>query len=336
MKRVILQGPRQVAFEDVPLRPEDASEGQFYAETEFSAVSIGTETAAYLGHPPLRPGPIYPRLVGYCNAARVQRVGPGVEGVRAGDRVLTFQAHQSAFIAGSQDVLAVIPASMPADTASMTYLAHLGWRALQQGGFQPGERVAVLGLGVIGLATVLVARMLGGKVVALGNSEARLSKAKEFGADVCLRSDDPALAARLQEAPAGQGIDLVVTTANSWEAWRIALELPRGHGRIAVVGFPGRVEGPPSWNPLDPAWFYAKQLTIVAVGAAADPVRSPRQDCLKLQEELMALLRAAQEGRLPLERLVTHRVPWRDLQQVYELASRKDKSLIGAVLDWGR
>src|SRR5688572_21668827 len=65
-KRAILNGPRELEFQDV-LLPPDITEDQLLARTEFSAVSLGTEMAAYSGEPPLRPGIIYPRLVGYCN-----------------------------------------------------------------------------------------------------------------------------------------------------------------------------------------------------------------------------------------------------------------------------
>ena len=325
MKRVILRGPQQVAFEDVPLHPDDVSDGQFYAETECSAVSIGTETAAYLGHPPLRPGTGYPRVVGYCNVARVRRIRGRPEGVSVGDRIFTCQAHQSAFIASPREVLAVIPDSLSPSAASLTYLAQLGLAALQKAAFQPGERVAVLGLGVIGLATVQVATVLGAQVVALGNSELRIRKAEELGARAAFRSDDPQLASRVAAATGGAGIDVLITTANSWEAWRVALEITRPQGRIAVLGFPGRSEGPPTWNPLDSAWFYAKQLSLLAVGDVPAPA---------LERNMGRLLQLMAEGRLPLERLLTHRVPWQALGQIYELASRKDKALIGAVLEW--
>lgn len=325
MKQAILRGPRQMAFEEVRLDPDALTDGQFYAETEWSAVSIGTETAAYLGEPPLRSGTGYPRLLGYCNVAQVRRIHGRPAGVNVGDRVLTCQAHQSAFIASARDVLAIIPASLSPSSASLTYLAQLGLAALQKAAFQPGEHVGVLGLGVIGLATVQVATALGARVVALGNSELRIRKAAELGAQSGFGTDDPQLASHVETATGGAGIDVLITTANSWDAWRVALEVTKPRGRIAVLGFPGRSEGPPTWNPLDSRWFYAKQLSLLAAGDVPSP---------DLERNMCQLLQAMMDGQLPLERLVTHRVPWHALEQIYDLASRKDKSLIGAVLEW--
>lgn len=336
MKRAILRGPSQLEFEDIDLNADDLSEDQIYAETEFSAVSVGTESAAYLGQPPLRPGSPYPRFVGYCNAGKVMRVGREVRGFKVGDRILTHQSHQSAFACRSEDILARVPEFVSTKVASLTYLAHIGLAALQKADLRPGESVAVLGLGAIGLATVNVAAALGAHVVALGNDDYRLKKAAELGARASLRSDDPNLKQQIEAATAGVGIDLLVTTANSWESWRTALDIPRQQGRIAVLGFPGRSEGPPSFNPFDPFRFHSKQLTVYAAGSVPESHVAPNEIRFTLQRNMKMLLRLVGETRLSLDRLITHCVPWHELRQIYELAGRKDKTMIAAVLDWGK
>lgn len=334
MKRAILKAPKQLEFEDVVLKSDDLSDGEIYAETLFSAVSMGTESAAYEGYPSLRPGPLYPRFVGYCNLSRVMKVGKDVVGIKVGDQILTHQSHQSAFICESETVLACVSENISAQAASLTYLAHLGLAALQKADFRAGENVAVLGLGVIGLASVNVAAALGARVVALGNDDFRLKKAWELGAHACFRSDDPNLKQQIESVTAGEGIDLLITTANSWEAWRIALAIPRYQGRIAVLGFPGRSEGPPQFNPFDPSFFYSGQLAIFAAGFVPGSCLSPSEIRSTLQRNMQMLLRLMIEERLSLGRLVTHCVPWYDLESIYHRASMGDKSMVGAVLDW--
>jgi threonine dehydrogenase-like Zn-dependent dehydrogenase len=327
MKRARLLAPRELVFEELPLEADRLGPRELYATTECTAVSIGTEYAAFAGHPPLRPSTPYPRVVGYCNVARVVSRGDAVTGIRLGDRVLTNQPHQSAFIAAARDVLAVVPETVPSAPASLAYLAGLGLAALQKARFRPGETVAVLGLGVIGLATVAVAQALGAHVIALGNDDGRLAVARDVGAHLPLRSDAERLTARIAEGTAGVGIDVLVTTANAWEAWRVALEVARSQTRIAVLGFPGREEGAPPFNPLASAHLYDKQLTIVAAG----PVPG-----VTLTHNMQLLLRLVEQRRLPLDRLITHIVPWNELGAVYELAVRRDRALIGAVLDWSK
>lgn len=61
---------------------------QVFARTLYSAISPGTEIAAFLGCPPLRPGKLCPRVVGYCNVAEVLAIGAGVTLCRTGDTIL--------------------------------------------------------------------------------------------------------------------------------------------------------------------------------------------------------------------------------------------------------
>lgn len=337
MKRARLRGPKELDFEDLPLDRDNLADDEIYAETEFSAVSSGTESAAYAGLPPLRPEAAgYPRLMGYCNAAVVQNVGHAVQGIEVGDRLLTNNSHQSAFICKSSDVLAQLPDSLPSRVACLIYLAELGLATLQRAEFRPGEHVAILGLGVIGLATVNVASALGAQVIALGNDDSRLERARDLGAEAYFRSDDAELKARIDSVTGEIGIDLLVTTANTWDAWRTALDVVRTRGRIAVLGFPGRAEGAPSFNPLDPFYFYAKQLTIYATGSVSEMHVAPTEIRFSLHRNMQLLTTMAAQGRIHLERLITHCVPWYALASIYELALAKDKAMVGAVLDWSK
>ena len=320
-KRARLLGPRRLEFEDISLDDDGLAPTEIYATTDVSAISFGTERAAYFGEPPLRPGPTYPRLVGYCNVASVAAVGSAVTNVRAGQRILTHQSHQSAFIVGANEVLITVPPELPSDVASMTYLAALGLSALQRVSFRPEDVVAVIGLGPIGLATVGVAASAGARCYAVGKGDMRLAKARILGACKTIVADN------VNEALA----DIVVVAASSWSAWRTALSVVRARGRIAVLGFPGRGEGPPTFNPLEPAHFYDKQLLVASVGAPASHPTLILDEHTLLHRNLEWLFSRIECGELRLGELITQRCVWSDLASMYE---RKDDSVVGAVLDW--
>src|SRR5206468_3300705 len=131
--------------------------------------------------------------------------------------------------------------------AAFTAVTHVGLCALRQARYEPGERIAVIGLGIIGLCTVALARAMGAPVAALGNSPLRVDLAKRAGADVAVLVDDPHLPAALRDWSTDLGIDLVVNTANPWSAHRLATDIARENGRIAYIGFPGRNEPPPDF-----------------------------------------------------------------------------------------
>jgi threonine dehydrogenase-like Zn-dependent dehydrogenase len=264
--------------------------------------------------------------MGYCNVAEVRASRDPA--VVVGDLVLTHQSHRSAFVAKAADVLAKVPAAADAAEASTAYLAHLGLAALRRASFLPGERVAVVGLGAIGLATVALAKAFGASVTAVGNDDGRLALACEMGADRAVRDTGGPTPAEDSAA------HVVVLTANAWQAFQTSLRLARPWGRIAMLGFPGRTEGAPSFNPLASEHVYDKQLAILGAGMPVAREGAPQAEAAVLAEGMGLLVGMIAERRLRLAPLVSEIVPWRDLPRVYERAAGAEKKLVTAVLDW--
>ena len=117
----VLEQPRRLLFKQERLDPSAMKEGQLLCETLVTAISPGTELAAYLGAPPLRPGVVYPRFVGYCNVARVLHPSSS-SGYETGDRILTFTSHRSHFIIGADDVPAKLTGTIRSEDAVCAYL----------------------------------------------------------------------------------------------------------------------------------------------------------------------------------------------------------------------
>jgi threonine dehydrogenase-like Zn-dependent dehydrogenase len=314
---VRLHGPGIVRIEEQDLDLTQLGAGEVAARTLFTAVSAGTELAAYRGDPPLRPTVApYPRLVGYCNVAEVVAVGKNVERFKAGDRVLSDQSHRSAFVCAASDIFRVLPIGLDPWAASTVYLFHLGYVALRSAGLQAGQRVSVIGLGAIGLGTVACARTMGIGVGAVSNQHASLSLAREWGATAVARDD----AAGLEAA------DCVVLTSCAWRDWQLALQIVRSGGTVAVLGFPGRGQGLPDFNPLDSQWLYDKRLVIRSVGPAASPEQ--------LRRNLAHLLDLMSTHRLDPARLISRTIHWRELPELYATMATARGSLLTAVLRW--
>jgi len=310
-----LLAPRQIVFEEQPLDPGRLAAGEVFAETLCSAISVGTEMAAYLGEPPLRPGPAYPRLVGYCNVAEIRAAGAG-GAYAVGQRVLTTQSHRSAFVCRGDEILAPLPPGADAHHAATTYLFHLAHEALRTGGCAPQQRVAVIGLGTLGIATVALAASLGASVDAYSNRAPARQLARELGA---------AGAHARAEGANGASADLVVTTSNRWDDWHLALALARDGAAISVLGFPGRGQPAPGFNPLDSRYFYDRQLRVLACGKA--PREARRESCAFLLAQIAS-------GRLPAGRLIDGVSPWQELGAVYEELSRRQERQMTRILQW--
>ncbi len=335
MKQAILYGAGDLRIEEVPLEADSLQPGQIYVETEVSAFSTGTDLGNYSGDATYVPGaPRYPRRVGYSNVGVIRRVGEGVVNFRPDMRVFSLRPHQSAYIAQQNELLVPVPASLSSEEASLAYLTHLGLAALRQARYEPGENVAVIGLGVIGLCTAWLARAIGAKVVGISNSQIRSESALELGAHAAFLVEDQDIHEKLKEVFGEVGTDIVVLTANPWNAFRLSMEIVRYAGRVSILGFPGRAQEPPDFNPMDPRWVYGKQLTLLGAGFAPKADCRPEDLRFNTRRNLQYILDLMAFYHPGIKSVISHHLPASRMQEAYELAKEHSKSLVAAVFDW--
>jgi len=335
VRTAVLTVPRKLEFRTEELATGGLGPREIVAVTRTSVISPGTEMGAFVGLPHLRPGVTYPRLVGYCNLAEVIAAGPEVKHATVGKRILTFESHRSAFRTTEDTLIMVVPDDVKPHRAAATYLYHLGYAALSRADFRPGETVAVVGLGTLGLTTVAVAAAAGASVIALGDQAAARERSLAAGGRAAYPKRDAERAiADASTMGARAGIDVVVTTSNSWDDWDLALRLPRKGGTIAVLGFPGRDGASPTRNPLASALFYDHHLRIVAAGYTPD-LEAPAHDVrFTIKRNCAYLFDLIVRGKLDPDLLVTHTRPWHELGAVYEQLAARAPGLVTCALDW--
>ena len=341
MKIAMLHGPRDLRIEEHPLNTSALEPDQLWVETQITAFKIGTDRGNYEGAEQVPGAPDYPRWVGDSNLGIVRGVGSAVKRFQPGDRVVTRQPHQSEYIIAQDAGVVKVPDSVHAEDAVYTNLYALSGHCYRKALFQPGETVAVVGLGVLGLGAVALGPLLGARVVGLGNSPIRLEMAERMGAHAAYLSDDPDLEAKLDAFSEGQGIDLVILTANPWPAYRTAVETVRSGGRVSIVSLPGRGEPPLNFNPLAMDWFYRKNISLIAVSGPAGylyPQASGQASTVKNRfasdQANSFILSLMADGRLEPKRLITHRFHYTEMVKAYEMAYHRDKSLMGVIFQW--
>ena len=325
-----LDAPETLRFASEPVEKPQA--GEILCETIVSAISPGTEIAAWKGMPPLRPGPIYPRVQGYCNVARVLECGPGCENISAGDRVLTHQSHRSHFVTSQDAILYRLPEQADARHIASAYLYHLGYHAVIEGGIRPGHRVLVQGLGVLGLTSVAMARQAGASVAALSDQAEPTRIAREVGAsEVLTRSQ---LDQSLEAGGDAARFDVVISTVNGWDDWQRALAATARRGTIACLGFPGRGEDAPDRSPLSSEHFYDRQLTIKAVGLA--PLAQDARGHLRFNQpdNIAYICGLIESGAIRPELLISGTFPAAEAETAYRQLASRDGSPVTYLLDW--
>ena len=336
MKKAILRGPRDLVIEDQQLATGELGPHDIWVRTEISGFKIGTDRGNYEGAESMPGAPNeFPRGVGDSSVGIVQGVGSAVMRVNVGDRVHTRAQHQSEYIYPDSEQLAKVPEGVDIEDAVWGHLYTLSSLCYRKAFFQPGEYVAVVGLGVLGLGAVALGPLFGARVIGLGNSPVRLEMAQRMGAHATFLSDAPDLGERLDEFTEGNGVDLVILTANPWPAYRTACEVVRDGGRVSIVSLLGRGEAPLDFNPLYTGFFFDKGIHLVAVnGKTGYAYPSPHRESYTWNQWCDHLMALMASGQLEPKQLITHRLHYTEMKKAYEMASARDKSMLLVTFDW--
>lgn len=324
-----LNAPRSLEFRATKL--DHCAEDQIICETIITAVSPGTELAAYMGLEPLRPGRQYPRLQGYCNVARVCEIGASVTHVKPGQLVLTFQSHRTAFITRADEVLYVLKDSDNPAQVVCAYLYHLGYNAVLRSDIRAGSRVLILGMGTLGTTSLAMCQIAGAVCDVITDHPSTREQALAMGGRNAWSREGFDAA---QAVPEPLRYDTVITTVNGWADWRRALIAARQQGMIALLGFPGRGQERPDYNPLDPRYVYSKQLRIEAVGAS--PEQADTRGFLRFneRENLAFIIEGIRRGQIDTTRIASDKFSYRDIETAYAKISRRDTTTATALIEW--
>jgi L-iditol 2-dehydrogenase len=173
-----------------------------------------------------------------------------------------------------------------------------------------GESVAVIGVGPLGICHLIKAKLLGcGKLVAIDLLPSRVEMAGEFGATLGLNAaelSEDELVARVREHTGGRGADIVLDCSGIPQTFVTALHMARVGGTVVESG--AFVDmGPVSINPN--ADICTKNVNVLGIGGETAEAYQPSMELL-----------ARNIDRLPLDRLVTHKMALEDAQSALEIA----------------
>ena len=117
----------------------------------------------------------------------------------------------------------------------------------------PGDVVAIVGAGPIGLAAILTAKLYTpGRIVAIDLADSRLESARRFGADTTINNGSEDAVARVMELTDGLGADVAFEAVGVPQTFELAAELIRPGGRVANIGVHGQARHAASGEAVDP------------------------------------------------------------------------------------
>lgn len=259
MRAIRMDGPGEIGLVEVPRPVPGAGE----VRLRLTHVGYcGSDLSSFEGRNPMVG---FPRIPGHEIAARVDATGPGVDDLSPEQAVTVLPYFNcGTCIAcrkgrpnacrnnrtmgvqreGAMSDYVCVPRShvVPVSGLSQRDLALIepvavGFHAVARACVRPGETVAVLGVGMIGLGVVLGAKAAGARVIAVDLAEAKLRLARDLGADLTVDGSDGDAVARLTELTGGDGPDVVIEAAGSAIAFRQAVDAVSQCGRVVYVGY---------------------------------------------------------------------------------------------------
>jgi len=169
-----------------------------------------------------------------------------------------------------------------------------------KGQVKPGDTVAIVGAGPVGLAALLTARFYSpAMIVSIDLDDNRLKVAKEFGATVLINSSDGTAVQRVMDLTHGEGVDVAIEAVGLPATFDICQGIVAAGGHLANIG----VHGKPVVLHMEKLWDRNATLTTRLVDTVTTPM----------------LMRALDAGTLQPGKLVTHRFPLHDILRAYDV-----------------
>jgi 2-desacetyl-2-hydroxyethyl bacteriochlorophyllide A dehydrogenase len=291
-------------------------------ETFFSVVSPGTEQAILWGLPGMRHN--FPFTPGYSGAGTVLKVGSKVKGFQVGQRVAGMIHHVSHETL-SPSLVFEIPSGVSSEEASFIVLGIIALQGTRKARIVPGDRVAVVGQGLIGQLCCKLARLFGAsEIIAVGSSRSRENISLRAGVDVFLSLTDGKQALRDVRA------DAVIEAAGMPQAIAYACECAANKGRVSLVGS-SRGLG----RELD-VWelIQKKMLTLSGAHSTTMAAKDPSPGRWTYDQEGRLFLELLETGRLRVSDLITWRARPVECNSVYEALADGGQGHVGILFDW--
>ena len=330
---VVFSGPGEVLIEDRE-RPEPGP-GELLIKTRCSLISTGTERTILSGDFP--PGsawarycPRYPFLPGYDNVGEVIGAGPGVDRFWVGRRVATASRH-ALFVTSGVSSARPVPEGIADEHAAFVTIAEIVINAIRRGGVQWGDAVVVYGAGLLGQFTVRFARLCGARpVVAVDTAPGRLER---LPADPVVIPVDPRggdVAAVVANRTAGRMADVVFEVTGDPGLIPGEFAVLHGQGRMVLLSSPRGTGTLFNFHDL----CNSPSHTIIGAHISSHPpVETPATRWTQLRHaELFFDLIAT--GEVPLDGLVSHRVPYQEAPAIYRALLANRVEALGVILEW--
>lgn len=335
-RELIAIGPRQPVireYTDPPLSDHDVR-----IHAEFSAPKHGTEMGNYRANSPFAnsnydptlkmfvprdaPGQAFPIALGNMTVGRVVEVGAMVSKWRIGDRVYGHLPIRETHTA-HEDRVHALPPGMKPEAVVYVDPAEFALGAVRDANIRLGERVAVFGLGAIGLMAAQMARLSGAThIIAVDPIPLRRELSLRHGADQALDPRAGDVSIEIKRLMDQVGPDVVIEASGSYKALHECIRCVHYAGLVVPLAY---YQGESAGLRLGEEW-HMNRITMRSSRSISDPNRDhPMWDSGRIRDMAFDLLRT---GRLSVEGLITPVVPFDQSAEAYRAIDEKPETSI--------
>ncbi len=334
-RRAVAYAPRTLDWEEQVL-PDAPPPGRLLVRTTATLISTGTELANWTAitadrskmstdwrDHPFRPG--------YSLVGTVVAVGDGAPGWQPGDRLSAAGPHASAAVLEASRC-AHVPAGVSDADATFGTLGPIALNGVRRASLALGERVAVVGLGLIGQLAGLFARLDGARpVLGVELFEERRRLAKEMGFDDALDpAGEDAFKEDVRRWTDGRDFDVVIEATGHPAALTPALRLATREGRVVALGSTRGIV--PEFDLYDD--LHRRGVILIGAHANTHPAQPNTANRWTEPANRAVTMRLIASGDLPVERLISHRVPADRAPEMFQLLADRRRAAMGVVLEW--
>ncbi len=238
-KQIVFTDKNKAEFLEV--ESQELGANQVRVKTAFSTISNGTERANLTGDASVSPHSagqtIFPRALGYSTSGIVVEKGENVKSLEIGDRVAMYwTTHRTYNVVDESNAVKINGNNVSLEDGALAHIAAFPLAAIRKTKLEIGESLMVMGLGILGLMAVQLAKAAGAvPVIAVDPVEKRRETALKFGADYALNPFDEDFADKVKEITGG-GVNTAIEVTGQGAGLNETLDCMAKFGRVALLG----------------------------------------------------------------------------------------------------
>lgn len=323
----VFQGPERIEL--IEERVPEPGPGQILCKAQKSLISTGTELACLKGR--FDEGTVwsswvrYPFYPGYSMAAEVLETGSGVEGIKVGDRIICPAGHRQYFLAQDKEA-ALIPDWIRDEDAIFTQIAKVALLGVLRAEPAFGERVGVVGLGLIGQLVIQYLNASGARqIIAIAPDSSRTIQAQRNGATDVVNLPVAEAMDQVEELTGGRMLDTIYDVTGSYNVLPYCTQLTRDLGKVILLGDSTE----PSKQTIGPKVVFNSVSILGIHGRMMEGYKGWTE--LDMNDYIFESLR---RGKLNFTNLISEKANPLEAVSVYSRLAGRKSDFLGVLFDW--